>query len=275
MPGIRIRPTPSRQPEPRGQILIGLTGLYESTNQGDIVTNISPKDAAGNNLLVGNVTALVYGVDNPDAAYVATSSGQLFQRTSPGATFHPISVPWLTGVSAKRIVVDPNEVQIAYVLDSYDRVWARAIDGSWTELDGSNIGTDAGRLDLLSGDVRTLEIYNPPGSPPGGGVILAGGLGGVFRLILGPGVPYWRAFGQGLPDVVVNDLHYVPSDGDVSTGDMLIVGTLGRGAWTEPVASAFLDSPGSLTVRGDDGGVTNDTIVLRLDPNNPRCCRSS
>lgn len=130
-----MRRTHSLNPSRAGQILLGLTGLYESFNQGDVIANVSPKDASGNNLLVGNVTALVYGVDNPDAAYVATSSGQLFQRTSPGATFHPISVPWLTGVSAKLIVVDPNEVQIAYVLDTYDRVWCGPSTGAgpnWT-----------------------------------------------------------------------------------------------------------------------------------------------
>src|SRR5262249_47561243 len=61
------------------RILIGRTGVYESTNEGDIVTDVTPgtgMDFIGTNPVMGSsggVGPLAYGTDNPDAAYVAAA----------------------------------------------------------------------------------------------------------------------------------------------------------------------------------------------------------
>ncbi|HZU36340.1 MAG TPA: sialidase family protein, partial [Gemmataceae bacterium] len=189
------------------RILFGLTGLYESFNGGDNISVVTP--AFNSN---ATVSALAYGnSNNVNAAYVGTSTGQLFFRTTSGAAFLPISTPpWAANAFAQKIVMDPDIPGLAYVLDNFGAIWAREpIGGTWTELDGSNIPGNPGRLSLLSPTINTIELYDP-NHVPGQGVLLAGGLGGVFRLMLGSGDTCWRVYGREFPNVLVTDLHYIP-----------------------------------------------------------------
>ncbi len=66
-------------PSNPSQMLIGLTNVYESTDQGDHVTDITPTGMSG---MVSYPYGLAYGgADNPDAAYVATNTG--FEEPGP------------------------------------------------------------------------------------------------------------------------------------------------------------------------------------------------
>jgi hypothetical protein len=257
--------------DPR-RMLLGTNGVYESRLRapdgtsiptGDVIDNVTPTG------MVGTVSAMAYGdLNNPNAAYVGTTGGGLYFRSSTGASFTQIPAPPWGNASARKIVMDPSAPPICYVLDSSDRVWERGIDSTWTELDGSDISANPGSLSELSkdigedaADIRTIELYDPSGLP-GQGVLLAAGLGGVFRLMLGSDTPTWRVYGRGLPNVVVTDLHYIPG------ADLLLAGTLGRGAWTVRQASATLSNPGQLIVYEDEGAA-NPGINVRLDPANP------
>jgi hypothetical protein len=251
------------------RLLVGLTGLYESTDQGATVTNVGPTG------LSGNVTAITYGVNNADAAYVGTDGFQLWVRTQPGATFQQITT-WPSTGAPVRIVVDPDDYHIAYVLDTNGKVWRTTDAGqtaaNWQDLT-DNLDSLAPAATLVQyGDngpyvntspVQTIELYDPtPGSQPGDGVLLAGGLGGVFSLRLGSNDPCWHQLGTGLPNVVVSDLHYSRQQ------DMLLAGTFGRGAWTISDASFWLGTPTTLGVLALQPA--NNVIDIRPDPSNGR-----
>jgi hypothetical protein len=250
------------------ELLIGMTGVYESTDDGQDVTNVTPKGMTG----TGNVwvTALAYGTDDPTTAYVASNSGQLFVRyyQSKAYTFSPLHTPWTIGggTYAQAIAVDADDSQIAYVLDSTGKIWETTDAGLLAGAKWTNI---TGNLDNLCSDLQTIALYDPtPGSNPGDDVVLAGGLGGVFRHW--PGAYGWSLYGSGLPDVVVTDLSYYPRSGlgIVQSGDLLLAGTFGRGAWTVPDASATLATPPILSgISGSDAG---GNIIVQLDQSDPQ-----
>jgi hemolysin type calcium-binding protein len=191
------------------------------------------------------------------------------------------------GVWAKKIVIDPNDYHNAYVLDSTDHIWhvqvndggqdtvnGGNISAQWTDLTGNllngnlmNVGQDQGAL----ANLQSLEIYEPTAGTP---ILLVGGLGGVYRgqLVLGSGLEpayYWSAYGQfaippapgaspipNFPNVVVTDLHYIPSD------DLLLAGTFGRGALVVVGASATLNQAPLLQVAAEPGGANAIRLVL-------------
>ncbi len=252
------------------RMLLANYGLYESRlvagrlplPTGDVIDDISPPYSGG------YFVVPAYGaLNNPDVIYVGTSTGDLFSRVAAGTTFFTLSTPWRDEASVRRIVIDQVDYHIAYILDTSSRIWRTTnagAAGSWTELT-DNLG-DVTKAVAGFTDLRTIELYDPtPGSQPGDDVILAGGLGGVYRL-LGPAGRGWTQYGTAFPNVLVTDLH---STGFGLFNNFLLAGTLGRGAWT--VGSNDVTTPGSLQVNGDDGGdTTDDTIVLRLDPANPK-----
>src|SRR5439155_16310182 len=78
------------------------------------------------------------------------------------------------------------------------------------------------------------------------------------------GTPTWRKLGGNLPNAIVNDIHYDPTD------DVLVVGTFGRSAWAMHDFKSKVGQPGVLEIDGDtDQPNENDNITLVLDGNNP------
>src|SRR5262249_41223741 len=93
-------------------------------------------------------------------------------------------------------------------------------------------------LGVDSPELRSIAIID--GTP------VVGGLGGVYRALPPSGVAgpstTWSEYGAGIPNVVVRDLDY-----DATT-DTLVAGTMGRGAWIVPYASATITTAPDLTV---------------------------
>jgi FG-GAP-like repeat len=79
--------------------------------------------------------------------------------------------------------------------------------------------------------VRAVEVIDRGGSP-GGETVVVGGANGVYLSGNG-GTSPWTRLGTNLPNVIVNDVHYYPpaARGGRSVGDVLVVGTMGRGVW--------------------------------------------
>ena len=74
----------------------GLSGIYESTDRGQNVTDVTPTGPTGIN---GTVKCMAYASPT-GAAYFGDASGNLFD--APGGTntaFEPLNVPW-SGASA-------------------------------------------------------------------------------------------------------------------------------------------------------------------------------
>jgi hypothetical protein len=134
------------------------------------------------------------------------------------------------------IALDPSEWGTAYVSDAADVYQTHDAGTTWTSMTGNLTDTRLGSLVIDPG---------PPGR------LFAGGRDGVFEIALPtPGVvaggPFvWGEIGTGLPNAPVWDMEWDVTDAK------LVVGTLGRGAWTlqENGACGGGLVPDKLTVR--------------------------
>jgi hypothetical protein len=221
------------------RMLLGTTVLYESGNQGDDF--IYPNGLTS----VGSVTALAYGgylqTDTglepaPDVAYVGTagnnsSGNRLFLRQVANGQFNPVA--GYPGSTPRAIVLDPSDWKTVYVLDSNSRKVYRTLDATaanpiWQDITGNL--TSTGGLGVTG--FRSIEII---GSGANAGIFI-GARGGVYATdnVQGSNTS-WVRFGTGLPNVQVTGLVYN------STDNVLVVGTIGRGAWLVRNASSFVN----------------------------------
>jgi hypothetical protein len=227
--------------------------LFLSPNQGETVIDITPP------ALFGNITAMAYATDAPDVAYVGTDMGQLFVR-GPGATefSQVISYPG-NNSPVNDIAVDRRAWNRIAILSNDGRILYQG-ERMWVNLQG-NIANVLRRA-------RTIELVSIGPNV----VILIGGdpnpnMSGVVRTINpdtvdpNPNV-MWSQFGTGLAHANVFDLHFEPSvtlpNGNPG-GDLLLAGTLGRGAWMVPPPS-----PNDPTSVPDCIGDTMDQAIQAL-----------
>jgi ligand-binding sensor domain-containing protein len=85
---------------------------------------------------------------------------------------------------------------------------------SWTDITGN-------LAQLGAGDFNTIVYISSSND-----MLLVGTNAGVFVSFSSSGFTSWSELGVGLPNVLVADLDYDVAD------DVLVAGTLGRGAWT-------------------------------------------
>lgn len=179
------------------------------------------------------VSALAYGgrrsgTEHPEILY-AGSGHSVFIRSTVGGTLTVTASPF-PGADVQDIVLDPDDWQHAFVVSS-SGVWETNDMGStWTDLTGN----------LVNSNLRTVEYLNLNA----GDVVLVGGDGGVFRMFTRYPAK-WERLGENLPRAVTYDLHYD------STDDVLLAGTLGRGAWIIPNASSRFGASSMLAVSKD------------------------
>ncbi len=203
--------------------------LYEANNAGTAATAAAVAwtlvPTAGG---LGNVKAMAYGgrhggVDNPDVLYVGDDSGRVFVRTTAGGTLSPTATAF-PGTDVRAITLDPNDWMNAFVVTGTG-VWETTDAGvTWTNVTGNLAGLVPGGLDLQSvTDVRVGAIN----------VVVVGGRGGVFAMLSNNPLA-WNPVGAGLPNAEAFGLQYNADD------DVLVDGSLGRGAWTLPKASKVL-----------------------------------
>ncbi|MEX0676450.1 MAG: ubiquitin-activating E1 FCCH domain-containing protein [Pirellulales bacterium] len=228
--------------------------VYESRNAG-----IAPNTAAVVWTRVptgpgfGSVIAMAAGASSgilgfPNVLYVG-SGNRVFLRSTAGGTLSQTPAPF-PGSTVTDVVMDPNNWRRAFVSDS-QRVFETTNAGaSWFNITSN----------LNESDIHSLEFVPVGGRR--GGVLLAGGLNGVSRLILSsPSI--WTEYGARLPNAKVYDMKYDATD------DKLVASTLGRGAWTISNVSTTVGTPGVLRINGDmDFAGQPDDIKLQLDPNN-------
>lgn len=220
--------------DPTRLIVLGSNSVYESLDQGDTMTEIGP----GIGQAVSNRDPIAYGAaGNADMLYIG-SGDQVFIRdaappdpltasgTYPGAG---------TGRGVVDIVMDPAAPLIAYVADTTHVYRTPDGGGTWADVTGD-------LLTLTPGAIRsiTYSVSNADGA------VIVGAQNGVFMAV-GPAFTTWTVVATGLPRVPVSDVHYNPAD------EILVAGTLGRGAWTvsleerDPVDVALvLDFSGSM-----------------------------
>ena len=195
--------------DPRRLVIGGWRTRMSRSNQGDTVTVAG---AVGVNYFDGDPIAYGGrrgGVDNPDVLYVGSGSSVYVRTTAAGPLTASAAY---TGGSPTDIVLDPEDWSTAFVTE-FDEVRMTTDAGvSWTNITG-NLGS------VLT-DLHSI-VYLAQAI---GDAIFVGGLTGIARMSLAnPGI--WSTFGAGLPTVPVWDLAVDALD------DVLVAGTLGRGAW--------------------------------------------
>jgi Ca2+-binding RTX toxin-like protein len=251
------------------RMLSGDSRLYESLNRVDSATDITALIPNLRSVIAlgygGRITAK--GQVNPDIAYVGILDTQnqpaVYLRTAAGGSFTKLSYPG-GALVGPYIVLDPDDWHTAYLLDQgYHDVWQVRNAGEsteiWTKITG-NLNDRTGYPGNQG--LHSLEVVKVGTTT----VVLVGDQNGLYRTLLpnGTWTGSWVRFGANLPNTWVNDVHYDARD------DLLIIGTLGRGAWTLPGASSYLTAPAVLQVYGDqDFPNENDTIRLVPDAYNP------
>jgi hypothetical protein len=212
---------------PSRLIIGGSNSVYESFDQGDTIREIGPG-------VVVNGTGpnpIAYGAsDNPDILYVGDGDHVLIRKRADPDVLKPSAT--YAGGTALGIALDPSQGQTAFVV-SPNKV-NRTTDAGigWTEITG-NLST------LRPGSLRSITYCtrNPQGS------VIVGSDNGVF-VADGPGFSNWSRLGTGMPNAPVYHIEYDKID------QIVLAGTLGRGAWVLAWPSASLKQTGNQG--GDD-----------------------
>lgn len=245
------------------RLLLGTKTLYESFNQGDSLSNLDFSNGSfvGGYPFFGNGYGqpMVYGghlgaVANADVIWAGIGN-QVVYREHLGDM--PQAVAGYQGNVVQTIVADPLNYRHIFVVDVSSQVWVSSDAGQTFQ----NITANLTQLTPMA---TTIELVRT-GSAPEDEMLVAGGLNGVFALdpsssTLTP----WHRLGDNLPNALVQDLHYNAQD------KLLLVGTLGRGAWTLAIpfsSDANAAALSDVTATSQDDNASIITVVFsRLRP---------
>jgi len=241
-------------------IIGGTDSLYESTNSGSNVLDLQA---------IGSVKpgAIAYGgyADGEPSTNVlwAGVSNTVYLRASDEPGVAPTATAGAyPGATVEAIQIDPDNYRRAYVCDQTDVF--RTLDG------GTNWQTITKGLTNV-GTLRSLRYIPRAGND----WLVAGTDNGVYRVegpALAPGSLTWVKLGSGFPNVPIYDLDYDPNE------ELLIAGTLGRGAFLLPIGSTLLventndSGPGSLRqaiLEANASTGVKETINFRIPGSGP------
>ena len=226
--------TPLRVNSYNGNRLVfgGDNSVYESTDQGDTIREVSPGARANR----WGRDAIAYGANlNQEVLWVG-ARGEVFVRDAAWPAPLEKAVNYQGGDPVG--IVTGGTGSSAWVADS-TKVWRTTDMGeSWEDVSGNLGSQDPGSLGGLA--VATVD---------GDSAVVVGGNNGVyFTTDFWLPSPYWEPLGSGLPRGIVSELFF---DQD---SKKLFAAILGRGAWSlqvsEPPASC------AYTVDSPNGGET-------------------
>jgi len=141
------------------------------------------------------------------------------------------------------VVLDPDDWQTAYVIDSQKVYQTTDAGANWDVISD----------ELHAIDLKSLEIVKTPG---GDKVLLVGASQGVYRAINPVVDVQWTELGSGLPNALVRDIDFANRLG--ATDDVLLAGTMGRGAWTlAGDADTVLELESQIVI----GGTSGDDVI--------------
>ncbi len=247
-----------------GSMALGLFDLYTSADGLDTLNAVSLPAA-----ITGRVSALAAGgtiatVAQPSVIYAA-AGGNVYVSL-PGGPARVEAVG--TAKTIYGIALDSTNAAVAYAATDAG-VFKRTGANTWVNITGN----------LPNAGLRQVVFVPKTAIAWGTGatqqdVVLVGGNLGVFRAFApAAGSAVWTQVGQGLPDALVTSLSFTainPADyaarRAISSDDILLAGTLGRGAFTLGNADVALGQSPVLTINGTSGA---DTITLARDSLNP------
>jgi len=196
--------TPSRM------VIGGSQTVFESLDQGATLAQLG---------VGGGANDFDYGhVSDDNALWVAAATGVFVRLGMGGAlTATPTAFPGMGG--AVDVVMSAIDAKRAYVLGQ-NQVFMTPDGGTtWFDITGDLGSQTPGRL---------LSLIFVPGSSSDR--LVLGSSNGVYAGTVGTATTpsVWRRLGTNLPRTLAFDLTYDNTEGR----DMIVVGTLGRGAWT-------------------------------------------
>lgn len=196
--------TPSR-------LIIGCNnGVYESNDRGDTLVQRSTDDVTAS----GTGPAIAYGVTgNADALYYAAGA-QVFTRTAAPPTAPVGSTPG--GGTIIAVAIDSANAANGFALSQTQVSRTTTAGGSWSDITGNLFAVAPGTV------LRSMTFIKGTSGVDG---LAVGTNNGVYIARSDAGFSTWQPLGTGLPNAPVFDLQYDSAD------DVLLAGTLGRGAW--------------------------------------------
>jgi hypothetical protein len=241
------------------RLIVGTNQVYETTNDGDAWTPISPVLSPSPNLSDQYITALAIAPSAPGTIYAATADGRLWFTQNDGGTWveRDSGLPRDSFDQIVDIKVDPaNPLHVFIVPGRFpnavfgpSHVWVTTNGGtSWTDIRGN----------LPSEDYTNAIVVDwRPATP----ILYVGTARGVYRSM--DSGTTWSLFGQALPNSPVSDLQFVPSL------NVLAAATYGRGVFEIEIqqasAATHFSISGPTTVTA---GVSFSVTVTALDANN-------
>jgi hypothetical protein len=199
-------PIELNQVDARRLIIGGARQVYESFDQGDTIEELLPP------LAINGAEAVAYGgAGNPDMLYVGAGKDVFVRNAPPPAPL--VEAASYPGKAVAGIAIDPNDPNIAFVID-FANVYRTGDGGAtWTKVTGN--------LSTHNPDILRSVVYSPDIN---GGSVVVGTNAGVFAAS-GPDYANWIKLGTGLPNAPVYLVQWSPKD------QVLLAGTHGRGAW--------------------------------------------
>ncbi len=193
---------------PTRLIIGGANAAYESLDQGDTVTALTPISSV-NGTFTGKPIAyggFLAGVPNSDILYYGSGTTVKVRTIAGGAVAGTAAA--FPGGTVQDIVLDSDNWQRLFVAGSSSVFHSTNVGASWTDITGDLTGV---------GSIHTLEFFKLNGAD----CVAAGtdtGVFGSFTSSLGS----WFRLGTGLPNAVVYDMKHNVTD------SVLIIGTMGR-----------------------------------------------
>jgi len=187
-------------------------GVYESYDQGNNLQYVPGAPSTNSE------ASLVYGHRQDPLLLAAAAVNQVFVRSADMTDLAPTEAPF-PGQRVIDLVVDPSDSLVLYAIDETSVYRTADLGASWQPITGNLGGFNPGRLS----SIEYIEAE-------GGDRLVVGTNAGVF-VSVESARDAWVQLGSGLPNVLVYDMVYEPSD------DVLVLGTLGRGSFVLPGAS--------------------------------------
>lgn len=216
----------------------GTDRLYRSTNRGDTMTLVSQGSLTSPGGGGSPISTIAIWPGGDNIRMVGTQNGQVFGTSSGSSTLVNLQGPFpanptgsITNKFVGRIVIDPNNKNVAYVALSY---FAPPGQGIWKI---TNLVAASAALPVLPAAQWTAAGNGIPSVPVNGlaidpinsNIIYAGTDIGVY--VSTDAGANWTPFGTGLPRSAVFDLQIQPSN------RILRAATHGRGVWETPLIS--------------------------------------
>ncbi|RCS42140.1 hypothetical protein DTL42_20125 [Bremerella cremea] len=222
----------------------GASGFYESLDQGDSIDEVTvagASSAANGDLNQNAIVAGGYsgGVASENVLWVGSDDRVLF-RDDVGTQLVETNSPGLGTI--RDLAVDTDEWRSVFVIDSTGVAMSGDAGTSWQDITGDllNYASSLWSVSYVAGSVMDA--------------LVVGTNAGVFMSYV-DSLGTWTELSTGMPNAIVDDMEY-----DIAT-DSLVAGTLGRGVWMLPNASAVIQGIDENDNNNNNNGNGSNSIV--------------